>query len=154
MRQSVNKIFVVLLGIVVLALTAVLTAPWEERVPSFSVKSKLSQTDTLMRQMDINENQYQSSETVASIFGWKKEKQSAINKKNIPVQLEKANWIKPLGFVRGSDDRKFYFLKDIRENNILVIEEGCIYNGWKLIEIENDHFVLEYEGKKYIVMKN
>lgn len=149
-----NKIYTVLLIVIIVAMSAVLTVPWKEKKYPFSVEGSVSHTGSSIYQMDMNENRYVSVETVASIFGWKKEYQSVVPKKGIQVKLEMAEWIKPLGFVKGSDDRKYYFMKDTRGNNIMVIAEGNTDNGWKLIKIENDHFVLEYEGMKYIVMMN
>jgi hypothetical protein len=91
------------------------------------------------------------AEKIAVIFGWEKKQQiERISKKN-EEKIEVANWIKPLGYVIIAERKKMYFFKNTKTDKVLQLTEDNIDKGWKLIKKENEHFLLESEGKKYII---
>jgi hypothetical protein len=97
-------------------------------------------------------------EGIATLFGWKKREKSL--QKTIPVaeakiseKPESISWLKPVGFVEVSGNMKFHFFKDERAKRVLKVAEGVPNNGWTIIDVRKNEFILEHEGKSYSVQR-
>ena len=106
-------------------------------------------------------------ERVAYLFGWRKKenvkaKEQAHAQETAPEAAEtKAaekpeliNWLKPVGFALDSGSVRYHFFKDERTKRVMKLSVGVPDNGWKMIEANDNEFVLEFEGKLYSVKRN
>jgi hypothetical protein len=126
-------------------------APWRGRdIPLQVINNSYEPAENNPSEIRVD-NDPVPAEKIAVIFGWEKKQQiERISKKN-EEKIEVANWIKPLGYVIIAEGKKMYFFKNTKTDKVLQLTEDNIDKGWKLIKKENEHFLLESEGKKYII---
>jgi hypothetical protein len=103
---------------------------------------------------DTGVGQAVSPDNVALLFGWKKKPVKTPENREDHPAVEKpipAPWVKPLGYAVSPEGKKYYFLKDERSNQVLQLGGDSTDGGWKLLEVTDGQYLLEFEGKKYIV---
>jgi hypothetical protein len=90
---------------------------------------------------------------VAGLLGWSAPRAAASDSRPRAVEPEPLGWLKPTGYVVGEDGVRYYVFKDSRRNAVISVALGVENKGWKLLEVTEKGFVLEHEGKAYLVRR-
>jgi len=158
-RRWMNKVLHGIFIICVFVLLYLWIVPWREKEVSHQGVLREENTTDVVVETTKKHTSGGSSETIALLFGWKKvpAKKTAPSKqleKTPPVEEEviSATWLKPLGYVIGSDGKKYFFFKDKKSNKVLQLTDDNVDSGWKLLEVKNGEFLLENGGKKFSVV--
>ncbi len=154
MRKIIEIVFV----LCILVLLFIWVMPWKNReIDLQEAVHREESADVLLQARDERKPPV-PPDNVAQLFGWKKREPVTIPA-DTPAVVEKveekiipASWLKPLGYAIGQDSKKYYFFKDEKSNIVLQLSDDNSDNGWRLLEAKNEEFLLEHEGKKYIVL--
>jgi len=148
-------------GIIILCILALLyfwIVPWKKKEINFQGVLDQKNTTNVIRETADLVSPSVSPERVALLFGWKR-KPAARPVTEILVEEEPpieekvvlATWLRPLGYAIGSDGKKYFFFKDEKSNKVLQLTDDNVDSGWKILDVSDAEFLLEYEGKKYSV---
>lgn len=88
---------------------------------------------------------------IAALLGWRKPKAAAAATRPPAEKPEPLGWLRPTGYIVGADGVRYYVFKDTRRNTVISVSLGVENKGWKLLEVSEVGFILEHEGKAYLV---
>ena len=66
---------------------------------------------------------------------------------------EEATWLQAIGYVVEQNGTPSYLFKDTRARAVFSLKAGSVNKGWKLIEVRERDFLLEFGGKPYILKR-
>ena len=146
-----KKIYKIFLTLIILFLIGIWIAPWRSQdIPLQVINNSYEPAENNSSEIRVD-NDPLPAEKIAVIFGWERKQQKKQVSIKIEEKIEVVDWIKPLGYVIIAEEKKMYFFKNTKTDKVIQLTEDNIDKGWKLIKKENEHFLLESEGKKYIV---
>ena len=156
---NIIKIIEITLILIVAILIIILFFPWSEPEVNINIKTDGATTDITFIIAESENNIIVPPEQIARLFGW-----APVTKVYIPVQKEpeiieepqiiNATWIDFTGIITQADGIKTYYFKN-KQNNIIIelsLNEQE-QRGWKLLKIMDDSFLLENDGKQFLVRK-
>ena len=151
MKNIIKWLIEIPLLLIVTVLAFIFIVPWESKQISLaSVVVVEDQAESRVTNTNIQQN-YASAEEIAYLFGWRK--RIIESKPVIEAPPAEAQWLKPMGFVVGKENAREYMFKDSRSGKVISVALHGRSRGWKLLEISAERFLLEYEDKKYSIMR-
>lgn len=159
MKQSMKWLADLFLLLIIAVLAALLLLPRaKERlsfnyqpVPNYSMENQAREQKT--------QEQLAGPREIAARFGWREKTGEGTIEKTAEVVAVKddpieATGLKPMGFVSGQDGARSYLFKESNTEKVLTLALGVESKGWKLLEVTPEGFLLEFQGKEYIIKQN
>jgi hypothetical protein len=141
-----------ILALAVLALLILFLIPWSNKNITAASDSGRSPAPAQPAVADSSRRVNLPPRQVASLFGWR-EKEPAQQAVPREAPLPEAAWLKPVGFVDREGWGRIYIFKDGRSGDMLSLTAGSSAGGYKLLEVRAKEFVLELEGKRYLLKR-
>jgi hypothetical protein len=152
MKNIIKWIIEIPLLLLAIVLAIFIIVPWERKqITLASERGSQEKPENPVINIDLSKEPA-SAEEIAYLFGWRK--RIIESKPSIVVAPDEARWLKPMGFVVGKGDIREYMFKDSRSGKVISVALNVRSRGWKLLEISAERFLFEYEGKKYIIIRN
>ncbi len=164
MKRLLTRAIEIFLVIIIIGVSMIFIVNWNHEERSMEIK-----TETPKHKIEENKNeekvtQSASTEEIASLFGWKKKvpvKKEEEVIEDIPVieveeqiEIKSIKTIKHLGHIVTSNGEEFYFFKNIETDELFRLSIDYPGNGWNLVDIVEEGFILGHEDEKYFIEKN
>lgn len=159
MKQSMKWLADLFLLLIIAVMAGLLLLPRaKERlsfnyqpVPNYSMENQASEQK--------KQEQLAGPREIAALFGWREKTGAGTIEKTAEVVAVKddpieATGLKPMGFVSGQDGSRNYLFKESNTGKVLSLALGVESKGWKLLEVTPEGFLLEFQGKEYIIKQN
>ena len=140
------------LGAPTLALLVLLAIPWGERRAAGLAGEVVRPSPPVAAGPAGAAVQTASPRELAMLFGWRG---AAAASAPVPaaLQVPEASWIQPMGYVVEQNETRSYLFKDMRARMVLSLKPGSAAKGWRLLEVRERDFLLEFEGQAYIIKR-
>jgi hypothetical protein len=158
MKHIINIIEIALLFIVAV-LIVILFFPWSEPEVNINIKTDIATSDITLVPVESENNVIVPPEQIARLFGWAPVQNIYVPPKEEPEMIEEpqvinATWIAFTGTITRADVIKKYYFKNKQNNTIIQLSlNETEQSGWKLLKITEDSFLLENDGKQFLVKK-
>jgi hypothetical protein len=157
MRLSIQKASEASLALFALLLIAALIVPWRQSNPTEApakTASELSPNPAGTAAEPIRA----TPDTLFNLFAGKAAatpsaavpKPAAVTATKKPVD---APWLRYIGNISGAEGKSYYFFKDTRSGRSVTLSAGETINGWSLVEIADNKFILKNNEDLYTVNK-
>ena len=90
-------------------------------------------------------------EKIASMFGWKQREPRGAEPAASETVPAEAAWITFVGYVLKDDGIRYYVFKDGRSETVHTLSVGVKSNGWTLIAVTEEGFLIEIQDTRYII---
>lgn len=119
------------------------------------INTGINSVETAADNTGIKEIHFASPREIATLFGWKEKKKNTAQevKPENQYKVKSTSWIKYLGHIVTSNGEKYYFFKNNADNELFRLRLESTTDGWKLLTISDEGFILEYKEEKYLVKK-
>jgi hypothetical protein len=136
------------------ALLLLLLSPWKEHRNPIRARPVTSAAPAAATQPSASLTPLASPRQIAALFGWREPSQrSAAHARSQTAKPEEASWIRAVGYVVEQNGIRSYVFKDTRSGAIFSLKLGAVSKGWKLLEVREQDYLLEFEGKAYIIRR-
>jgi hypothetical protein len=154
MKRSIKIVGTVFLFLALFFLCSLFFKPFKEC--SFTLDRDCETLNEPARAISADDPRIETAyircpEEVASMFATDLNKKAASDEKEAAPESVVIDWIEPCGYYIGTEGRSCWFLKNNRTKSIMLFYEGGSYRGWRLVSKTEGGFLLEHEGKSYIV---
>lgn len=159
MKQSMKWLADLILLLVITVLAGFMLFPRSRKTVSFNYQPIPNNEIESQAQEQKAQKRLAKPREIAAFFGWG-EKKTDVIEETAHVSVEKeplpaeATWLKPIGFIGEEKGSRSYLFKDSNTGKILSLALGVESKGWKLLEVTSEQFLLEFDGKKYIIKQN
>lgn len=153
MKLSVALIVELILLLVIPVSLVLVLVPWRSKATTIPAGPVQSRTARAKESAATDEKVLIQAAEIAELFGWQRKASpmpAVVPKQEAPVE---ANWFTNMGFVVGPDGKKTYLFKDGKSGQVVSLAQGESVRGWKLVEITEASFLLEFQGKEYIIRR-
>jgi len=142
------------LGALALALVGLLVAPWRERgLPAAGAEEPAAYPAAAV-DPPVAGKPPATARELAALFGWREARPAPIPATAAPATpAEEAPWVLAIGYVVEQNGARSYLFKDTRARTVLSLRTGAENKGWKLVEVRERDFLLEFGGKPYIIKR-
>ncbi len=158
MKQSIKGLADLFLLLIIAVLAALLLLPRAKERLSFNYQPVPNYSMKNQDQEQKTQEQLAKPREIAVLFGWREKTGQGTIEKTVEVvaddPIEEATWLKPMGFVSGQDGARNYLFKESKTGKVLTLASGVESKGWKLLEVTPEGFLLEFQGKEYIIKQN
>jgi hypothetical protein len=142
------------LGAPALALVVLLAVPWGERRTLGSAGEEESPLAAVATAPAGTAGRTASPRELAGLFGWRESRAAPAAKPGPPApQVQEASWIQAMGYVVEQNGTRSYLFKDLRTRGVWSLKSGAVNKGWRLMEVRERDFLLEFEGQPYIIKR-
>ena len=140
------------LGALALALAVLLVVPWRERRGPAETGEDAPVSPALAAQPASTGGKTVPPRQLAALFGWREAKPAPAARTAV-LPAEEAAWIQAVGYVVEQNGAHRYIFKDTRAGGVFSLKTGDANQGWKLVEVRENDFLLELRGKPYIIKR-
>jgi hypothetical protein len=163
MKRSMTVIGELFLCSIIVFILYLLIVPWEQDdlvKQTDARKTVQPNTEGVASRADGSS---EPPESVAALFGWKKrekppeevrEKTAEAAENKVEQKPEQINWLTPIGFALDSGSVRYHFFKDDRTKRVMKLAVGVPVDGWKIVEVSGNEYILDFNGKLYSVKGN
>lgn len=150
-----KKIIEIILLLVIVIFAVILIGRWNFKENSLEINTGINSVETAVDNTGIKEIHFASPREIATLFGWKEKKKNTVQEEKPENQykVKSTSWIKYLGHIVTSNGEKYYFFKNNADNELFRLRLESATDGWKLLAIRDEGFILEYKEEKYLVKK-
>lgn len=150
-----KKIIEIILLLVIVFFTVILLIGWNFEEKALEIKTDPYSVETEVDSTEIKEIHFASPREIATLFGWKEKKKNTVQevKPDNQDKVKSTSWIKYLGHIVTSNGEKYYFFKNNADNELFRLTIDSTNDGWELLTITDEGFILEYNEEKYLVKK-
>ena len=138
------------LGAPTLALLVLLVIPWGERQAAGLAGEVAAPSPVVATEPAGVAGRTASPRELAGLFGWRG---AAAAPAPASPQVQEASWIQAMGYVVEQNGTRSYLFKDTRTRMVLSLKPGSAAKGWRLLEVRERDFLLEFEGQPYIIKR-
>ena len=159
MRRLLSFLSEIILIVIFGVLLVHLLMPEIEKSIALPARSARDENQSQGETADTHRGSEVAPETVARLFGWKPKPPVKISpptvvKKEIVVQPTPTppvvDWITHMGFVVVDGKKRFIF-KNNKSQSVFNIFVGETKQNWELIEVGENDFRFQFEGKEYTI---
>ena len=159
MKHSMKWLADILLILIIAVLAALALYQRPGKTVSFTYQPVPNEISESRAEEQKDQEQLATPIEIAVLFGWREKTREKTAEEVVRVVEEKeppveTSWFKPMGFVGDEEGSRSYLFKDSRTGKVLSIALGSESRGWKLLKATDKEFLLEFEGKKYIIKQN
>jgi uncharacterized protein YdeI (BOF family) len=140
------------LGAPALALLGLLVIPWGERRAAGLAGEVVTPSPVVATEPAGVAGRTASPRELAGLFGWRGAAAAPAPAPASP-QVQEASWIQAMGYVVEQNETRSYLFKDTRTRMVLSLKPGAAAKGWRLLEVRERDFLLEFEGQPYIIKR-
>ena len=154
MKRSIKTIGTSLLLLVLVLSAIMFFKPFGKQPPVFGTDDGTGSAfpQTVSHASGRTETVYEMSPgEVAALFAAGPGESPGCDIKNGFIEPAIIDWIEPCGYYIGMEGRCCWFLENSRTQSIILLSEGGSHRGWRLVSKTEGGFLLEHDGKRYIV---
>jgi hypothetical protein len=142
------------LGALALGLVVLLALPWGQRRTPGSSGEEGPASLAVAAEPAGTAGRTTSPRELAVLFGWREPKAAPAAKPGPAApQAQEAPWIQAMGYVVEQNGTRSYIFKDLRTRAVLSLKQGTVNKGWRLLEVRERDFLLEFDGQPYIIKR-
>lgn len=140
---------------IIVIFAVILIGRWNFKENSLEINTGINSVETAVDNTGIKEIHFASPREIATLFGWKEKKKNTVQevKPDNQYKVKSTSWIKYLGHIVTSNGEKYYFFKNNADNELFRLTIDSTNDGWELLTITDEGFILEYKEEKYLVKK-